>query len=119
MTSDKTDTCLWQIALGTCTWSTNYHTRPRALTPTILCFSITCNITAGILISIGDRLTRKKDVIERMFRQNLTEKAIATVESRKKKAEAEDEETAVKESSSPEFKQAEQARFESKVQFES
>ncbi|KAK2680699.1 Protein of unknown function DUF2985 [Fusarium oxysporum f. sp. vasinfectum] len=53
--------CL-QISLGACTWGIDYHTRPFALTTVILCVSITCNITAGLLISIGDRKTRKKDV---------------------------------------------------------
>ncbi|KAF2089025.1 hypothetical protein K490DRAFT_38629 [Saccharata proteae CBS 121410] len=76
---------LLQIALGTCTWSISYHVRPFALTTVILCCSITCNITAGVLISIGDRMTRKKDVIEKMFRQELTETAIHKLEKRKKK----------------------------------
>ncbi|KAL9087504.1 MAG: hypothetical protein Q9165_006615 [Trypethelium subeluteriae] len=76
---------LLQIALGTCTWSISYHVRPFALTTVILCCSITCNITAGIVISIGDRMTRKKDVIERMFRQELTEHAIKKLEKRKEK----------------------------------
>lgn len=70
---------LFQIALGTCTWSIDYHHRPQALTATILCCSITCNITAGIVISIGDKKSRKKAVIEQMFRQRLTEEAIGHV----------------------------------------
>jgi hypothetical protein len=70
---------LFQIALGTCTWSIDYHTRSQALTATILCCSITCNITAGIVITIGDKKTRKKAVIEQMFRQRLTEEAIEHV----------------------------------------
>ncbi len=73
---------LFQIALGTCTWAIDYHTRPQALTATILCCSITCNITAGILISVGDRKTRKKDVALRMQRQALTQTAIEKVEKR-------------------------------------
>lgn len=73
----------FQIALGACTWSINYKVRPFALTTVILCCSITCNITAGVLISIGDRRTRKKDVIEKMFRQELTEEAIHTLEKRR------------------------------------
>ena len=76
---------LLQIALGTCTWSISYHVRPFALTTVILCFSLTCNITGGILISIGDRITRKKDVVERMFRQQLTEQAIHKIEKRRQK----------------------------------
>ncbi|EMC96269.1 hypothetical protein BAUCODRAFT_122289 [Baudoinia panamericana UAMH 10762] len=67
---------IFQIALGTCTWSINYKVRPQALTATILACSLTCNITAGILVSIGDHRTRKKDVLERIFRQGLTEEAI-------------------------------------------
>lgn len=65
-----------QMALGTCTWSINYHVRPQALTATILSCSIACNIAAGIVISIGDHKTRKKDVLERIFRQGLTEQAL-------------------------------------------
>lgn len=67
---------LLQVALGTCTWSINYHVRPAALTATILSCSITCNIAAGIVISVGDHKTRKKDVLERIFRQGLTEQAL-------------------------------------------
>jgi hypothetical protein len=74
---------LLQVALGTCTWAINYKVRPFALTTVILCCSITCNITGGVLISIGDRRTRKKDVIERMFRQDLTSTAIKKVEKRR------------------------------------
>jgi hypothetical protein len=80
--------CL-QITLGACTWGINYHTRPFALTTVILCFSITCNITGGVLISKGDKRTRKKDVIERMMRQELTEEVIEEMETRwVKEAEA-------------------------------
>lgn len=75
---------LFQIALGTCTWSIDYHVRPQALTATILSLSITCNITAGILISVGDRKTRKKDVALRMERQALTQTAIKKVERHKR-----------------------------------
>ncbi|KAJ9504218.1 hypothetical protein H2202_000274 [Exophiala xenobiotica] len=75
---------LLQIALGTCTWAINYHTRPQALTATILSCSITVNITAGILISVGDRRTRKKDVAEKMARQQLTATAIEKVEKHKR-----------------------------------
>lgn len=83
---------LLQIALGTCTWSISYHVRPFALTTVILCFSLTCNITGGILISIGDRITRKKDVVERMFRQQLTEQAIHKMEKRRQKESERNEE---------------------------
>lgn len=80
-----------QIALGTCTWSISYHTRPFALTTVILCFSLTCNITAGILITVGDRKTRKKDVLERMFRQQLTVEAMHMMEIEKEKHKEEEE----------------------------
>jgi hypothetical protein len=73
--------CL-QITLGACTWGINYHTRPFALTTVILCCSITCNITGGVLISRGDKKTRKKDVIQRMMRQELTSEAIEKMEMR-------------------------------------
>jgi hypothetical protein len=76
---------LFQIALGACTWGINYHVRPFALTTVILCFSITVNITAGVLISVGDHRTRKKDVLERMDRQELTEEAMSKIEKRKRK----------------------------------
>jgi hypothetical protein len=44
-----------------------------------LCCSITCNITAGVVISIGDHKTRKKDVLEKMYRQELTKTAMKKV----------------------------------------
>ncbi|KAL4788108.1 hypothetical protein BJX76DRAFT_317118 [Aspergillus varians] len=74
---------LLQIALGTCTWSISYHVRPFALTTVILCCSITCNITGGVLIMIGDRMTRKKDVVERMFRQQLTKEAMRKMQKKR------------------------------------
>lgn len=76
---------IFQIALGTCTWAISYHVRPFALTTVILCFSISCNITAGILIMVGDRQSRKKEVVERMFRQELTDEAIRKLEKKKRK----------------------------------
>ncbi|OCT45737.1 integral membrane protein [Cladophialophora carrionii] len=85
---------LFQIALGTCTWAIDYHTRPQALTATILSCSITCNITAGILITVGDRKTRKKDVALRMQRQELTQTAIEKVEKHKREREQQAEEQA-------------------------
>ncbi|CAL5871870.1 uncharacterized protein PFLUO_LOCUS6124 [Penicillium psychrofluorescens] len=77
-----------QIALGACTWSMEppKH-RPFALTTVILCCSITCNITGGVLIMLGDRRSRKKDVVERLFRQQLTEEAMKKMEKRKVKEE--------------------------------
>lgn len=76
--------CL-QIALGATTWGIHYNHRPMALTATILSCSIAVNITAGILISIGGRRTRKKDVVERMFRQDLTREAFDKIRERGKK----------------------------------
>lgn len=72
--------CL-QIALGVCTWSME-DSRPFALTTVILCCSITCNIMGGVLISMGDKRTRKKDVLERMMRQDLTADAIEKLETK-------------------------------------
>ncbi|PKS06216.1 hypothetical protein jhhlp_006962 [Lomentospora prolificans] len=74
--------CL-QISLGACTWGIDYHTRPFAITTTILSVSIACNITAGLLISIGDRKTRKKDVIALLDRQELTATAIKHVKKKR------------------------------------
>ncbi|KAI1291427.1 hypothetical protein F5Y03DRAFT_400712 [Xylaria venustula] len=77
--------CL-QISLGATTWGINWRTRPPAITATILSVSITVNITAGILISIGGRKTRKKEVVERMFRQDLTREALKEIRESGKKA---------------------------------
>ncbi|GMF70226.1 unnamed protein product [Aspergillus oryzae] len=86
---------LLQIALGACTWGISYHHRPFALTTVILCCSITCNITGGVLIMVGDRRTRKKDVVERLFREQLTKEAMKKVckkkQKRQQKIEEEDE----------------------------
>ncbi|EQL00250.1 integral membrane protein [Ophiocordyceps sinensis CO18] len=79
--------CL-QISLGACTWGIDYHVRPFALTTVILCVSITCNLSAGLVITVGDRKTRKKDVMKLLDRQGLTEDAIARMEQDK---EEEDE----------------------------
>ncbi|KAF7865886.1 hypothetical protein EAF04_006051 [Stromatinia cepivora] len=76
--------CL-QITLGACTWGIPYQHRPFALTTVILCFSITCNIMGGVLISIGDKRTRKHEVIERMMKQELTSEVIETMNTRKLK----------------------------------
>ena len=75
---------LLQIALGTCTWAISYHVRPFALTTVILCCSITVNITAGILITVGDHKTRKKDVREKMIRQEMTAEGIKKVEKKRR-----------------------------------
>lgn len=76
--------CL-QISLGATTYGIKPESRPFALTTVILCCSITVNATAGLLIWIGDRQTRKKDVIERMTRQQMTEEAMQEVQKKKKK----------------------------------
>lgn len=83
--------CL-QISLGACTWGIDYHTRPFALTTVILCVSITCNITAGLVITIGDRKTRKKEVHKLMNRQELTSEAMKKIDKKRdKEREAEEE----------------------------
>jgi len=74
-----------QISLGATTWGIYWKTRHPAITATILSVSITVNITAGILISIGGRRTRKKEVVERMFRQDLTREALKEIRERGKK----------------------------------
>ena len=81
---------LLQISLGAVTWGWYYKDRPFAVTTVILCCSITCNATAGLLITIGDHRTRKKDVLERMNRQELTEEAMHHIE-KKKERESESE----------------------------
>ncbi|KAJ6440611.1 integral membrane protein [Purpureocillium lavendulum] len=78
--------CL-QISLGATTWSIDYHKEKlhQAVTSTILAISITCNITAGLVITIGDRKTRKKDIHDLMSRQELTDDAIKHLEHKRKK----------------------------------
>jgi hypothetical protein len=76
--------CL-QISLGACTWGIDYRVRPFALTTVILCVSITCNIAAGLVITIGDRKTRKKDVWNLMARQELTGDAMKAIEEKRSK----------------------------------
>jgi hypothetical protein len=74
-----------QITLGACTWGIPYKTRPFALTTVVLCCSITCNIMGGVLIAVGDRRTRKTEVIERMELQELTSEAIRQIETQRMK----------------------------------
>lgn len=81
---------LLQISLGATTWGIYYKHRHFAITTVILICSITCNATAGLLILIGDKRTRKKDVLERMNRQELTEEAMRHIE-KKKERESESE----------------------------
>lgn len=81
--------CL-QITLGSYTWSTDYRTRSSAVTTAVLCCSIVANCTAGLLITIGDRRTRKKDVLERLLKQELTAEVMHKMEKeREKKAKQE------------------------------
>ncbi|KAF1959354.1 hypothetical protein CC80DRAFT_490305 [Byssothecium circinans] len=74
---------LFQMALGGTTWGIYYKVRPKALTAVILSCSISCNISAGITISIGDRRSRKKLVVEEMFRQEITEEALQRLRKEK------------------------------------
>ncbi|KAH8733053.1 hypothetical protein GQ44DRAFT_696859 [Phaeosphaeriaceae sp. PMI808] len=67
---------MFQCALGGTTWGIYYKDRPKALTAVILSFSLTCNITAGILISRGDKRSRKTLVVEQLMRQEITEEAL-------------------------------------------
>jgi C4-dicarboxylate-specific signal transduction histidine kinase len=99
--------CL-QVALGTCTWSWNYHTRPEALTSTILACSITCNIVAGVLISVGDHRTRKKDVLERINRQNLTEEALERMAKERKSTDLVRKQEEAKQANEQEAKERQQ-----------
>ncbi|KAF2874950.1 hypothetical protein BDV95DRAFT_476931, partial [Massariosphaeria phaeospora] len=74
---------LFQMALGATTWGIYYKHRPKALTAVILTCSICSNISAGITISIGDRKSRKKLVVEQMFRQTLTEEALDSLKKKR------------------------------------
>ncbi|KAK4223138.1 hypothetical protein QBC38DRAFT_488303 [Podospora fimiseda] len=87
--------CL-QISLGAVTFGIPYETRPAAATTTILCCSITANIMAGVLISIGDRRTRKKEVLDRLMRQEMTEEMMKKIKKDKRK-EVEEKEKREKE----------------------
>ncbi|KAM7205168.1 hypothetical protein V8F20_003305 [Naviculisporaceae sp. PSN 640] len=82
--------CL-QVSLGTVTWSIPYERRPAAATTTILCCSITVNALAGILITVGDRRTRKKDVVERLVRQELTGEVMDKMVKEKRKEKEKEE----------------------------
>lgn len=88
--------CL-QLALGFSTWCTDYRTRPQALTATILSCSIAVNASAGIFIMVGDRKTRKKDVVERIFRQDLTREAMRRLQ-KKQEEKAQKEEKKIRRS---------------------
>jgi len=76
--------CL-QISLGAVTWGIPYAVRPAAATTTILCCSIATNALAGLLIALGDRRTRKKDVLERLLKQELTAEVMDKMRKKKEK----------------------------------
>lgn len=78
--------CL-QITLGACTWGIDYEVRPAALTTTVLCCSIATNAAAGMVILLGDRRTRKKDVLERLLKQDLTDQVMKKMKKEKRKEE--------------------------------
>jgi len=74
---------LWQIALGSITWSVSYHHDwKHTVTAVILSCSITTNIAAGLVITVGNRRTRKKEVLEELLHQAVTEEAIHRKEKR-------------------------------------
>lgn len=74
---------MFQCALGGTTWGIYYKDRPKELTAIILSFSLTCNITAGIIIGIGDKRSRKKLVVEQLMRQEITEEALKKLRKEK------------------------------------
>jgi len=75
----------FQLALGSATWSISYHHwYKKILTTIVLCFSLSCNITGGICIAIGSRLSRKKEVVEALLRQAVTEEALKRKEDAEK-----------------------------------
>jgi len=80
--------CL-QLALGICTYGVDKDSRSTAATTSILCCSITTNALAGVLISLGDRRTRKKDVLERLLKQDLTAEMMDKIRKKKEKEEEE------------------------------
>lgn len=67
----SSDSChfvwVWKIALLSASYVTNSG---------LTACSISSNITAGLIIAIGDRLSRKKDVLEKRMHQALTAEAI-------------------------------------------
>ena len=75
----------FQMALGGTTWGIYHRDRPRELTTVILACSISCNIAGGVIISIGDHKSRKKEVFEQMVRQARTDEAMKRIEKKKGK----------------------------------
>ncbi|KAF7985373.1 hypothetical protein HWV62_6613 [Athelia sp. TMB] len=81
---------IFQIALGSTTWSISYHhDYKHILTAIILSFSICCNITAGLVITVGNRRTRKTAVLEERLRKAVTEEAVKRKAAQKEKDRAE------------------------------
>src|SRR5690606_4926194 len=68
-------------------WGIAYEVRPAALTTTVLCCSIATNAAAGIVILLGDRRTRKKEVLERLLKQDLTDQVMQKMKKEKQKEE--------------------------------
>ncbi|KAL8278272.1 hypothetical protein RQP46_009304 [Phenoliferia psychrophenolica] len=68
---------IFQIALGSTTWSISYHhDYKKILTSIILSFSISCNISAGLVILVGNRRTRKEEVVRELLHKAVTEEAV-------------------------------------------
>ncbi|GJN76407.1 integral membrane protein [Purpureocillium lilacinum] len=81
-----------QICLGSTTWSINYRLKVHDIvTSCILSVSICCNLVAGLVITIGGRKTRKKDIHDLMSRQELTGDAIKHLEHKRKKQQKKEE----------------------------
>jgi len=75
---------IFQIALGSTTWSISYHEPfKKILTSVVLACSISCNITAGIVITVGNRRSRKTEVVEERLRKSVTEEAVKKKEEEK------------------------------------
>jgi len=74
---------MFQCALGGTTWGIYYKHRPKALTAVILACSLSCNITAGTIIGIGDKRSRKVLVVEKLMRQEMTEEVLKKLQKEK------------------------------------
>lgn len=66
--------CL-QFCLCGVTWGIEYHHRPTALTAAIISCSLSCNALAGLLIWIGGRKTKKKEVMHAQLMRGLEAEA--------------------------------------------
>lgn len=73
------------------TWGIYYKNRPTSVTATIITFSLSCNIIAGILIWWGGERTKKREEVERLLRIALEEEALAKIERRRRRAEEREE----------------------------